>query len=114
GSDLSRWGLAPPSPTGGSATTTTPADTTATTSYDDTTSTITSAASTTTSISDATTTTTTTSDATTPLSIPRISVGGGVGYIRHPALGGVVTYTSNVKVRFLQPPPGSPPGPLIN
>jgi hypothetical protein len=33
--------------------------------------------------------------------------------IRRPAIGGVQTYTQNVKVRFLQPPPVPPPGPLI-
>ncbi|CAF4740668.1 unnamed protein product, partial [Rotaria magnacalcarata] len=29
------------------------------------------------------------------------------------AAGGVQTYTQNIKVRFLQPPPIPPPGPLI-
>ncbi|CAF4085193.1 unnamed protein product [Rotaria sordida] len=33
--------------------------------------------------------------------------------IRRPAPGGVQTYTQHVKVRFLQPPPVPPPGPLI-
>jgi len=33
--------------------------------------------------------------------------------IRRPAAGGVQTYTQNVAVRFLQPPPVPPPGPLI-
>ncbi|UJR33197.1 hypothetical protein I4U23_020652 [Adineta vaga] len=33
--------------------------------------------------------------------------------IRRPAVGGVQTYTQNIKVRFLQPPPIPPPGPLI-
>jgi len=33
--------------------------------------------------------------------------------IRRQALGGVQTYTQNIKVRFLQPPPVPPPGPLI-
>jgi hypothetical protein len=33
--------------------------------------------------------------------------------IRRPAAGGVQTYTQNIKVRFLQPPPVPPPGPLI-
>ncbi|CAF1654341.1 unnamed protein product [Adineta ricciae] len=33
--------------------------------------------------------------------------------IRRPAQGGPVTYTQNVKIRFLQPPPIAPPGPLI-
>ncbi|UJR13598.1 hypothetical protein I4U23_000611 [Adineta vaga] len=33
--------------------------------------------------------------------------------IRRPASGGVQTYTQNIKVRFLQPPPIPPPGPLI-
>ncbi|CAF1085682.1 unnamed protein product [Adineta steineri] len=33
--------------------------------------------------------------------------------IRRPAQGGPVTYTQNVKIRFLQPPPIPPPGPLI-
>jgi hypothetical protein len=30
--------------------------------------------------------------------------------IRRPAAGGVQTYTQNIKVRFLQPPPMPPPG----
>jgi hypothetical protein len=30
--------------------------------------------------------------------------------IRRPAVGGVQTYTQNIKVRFLQPPPVPPPG----
>ncbi|CAF4719174.1 unnamed protein product, partial [Rotaria magnacalcarata] len=30
--------------------------------------------------------------------------------IRRPATGGVQTYTQNIKVRFLQPPPIPPPG----
>ncbi|CAF2679599.1 unnamed protein product [Rotaria sp. Silwood2] len=33
--------------------------------------------------------------------------------IRRPAPGGVQTYTQNIRVRFLQPPPVPPPGPLI-
>ncbi|CAF1233428.1 unnamed protein product [Adineta steineri] len=33
--------------------------------------------------------------------------------IRRPAAGGVQTYTQNIRVRFLQPPPIPPPGPLI-
>jgi len=33
--------------------------------------------------------------------------------IRRPAPGGQVTYTQNIRVRFLQPPPIAPPGPLI-
>jgi len=33
--------------------------------------------------------------------------------IRRPAPGGVQTYTQNIRVRFLQPPPIPPPGPLI-
>jgi len=33
--------------------------------------------------------------------------------IRRQAPGGVQTYTQNIKVRFLQPPPVPPPGPLI-
>ncbi|CAF4731950.1 unnamed protein product, partial [Rotaria socialis] len=33
--------------------------------------------------------------------------------IRRAAVGGVQTYTQNIKVRFLQPPPIPPPGPLI-
>jgi hypothetical protein len=33
--------------------------------------------------------------------------------IRRPALGGVQTYTQNIRIRFLQPPPVPPPGPLI-
>jgi hypothetical protein len=33
--------------------------------------------------------------------------------IRRPAAGGVQTYTQNIRVRFLQPPPVPPPGPLI-
>jgi hypothetical protein len=33
--------------------------------------------------------------------------------IRRPAPGGNVTYTQNIRVRFLQPPPVPPPGPLI-
>ncbi|CAF1282368.1 unnamed protein product [Rotaria sp. Silwood1] len=33
--------------------------------------------------------------------------------IRRPAPGGVQTYTQNIQVRFLQPPPVPPPGPLI-
>ncbi|CAF0983156.1 unnamed protein product [Adineta steineri] len=33
--------------------------------------------------------------------------------IRRPAVGGVQTYTQNIRVRFLQPPPIPPPGPLI-
>ncbi|CAF4697837.1 unnamed protein product, partial [Rotaria magnacalcarata] len=30
-----------------------------------------------------------------------------------PAQTGQITYTQNVKIRFLQPPPIPPPGPLI-
>ncbi|CAF4227589.1 unnamed protein product, partial [Rotaria magnacalcarata] len=33
--------------------------------------------------------------------------------VRRPAPGGNVTYTQNIRVRFLQPPPVPPPGPLI-
>jgi len=33
--------------------------------------------------------------------------------IRRPAPGGNLTYTQNIRVRFLQPPPVPPPGPLI-
>ncbi|CAF4467523.1 unnamed protein product, partial [Rotaria sp. Silwood2] len=33
--------------------------------------------------------------------------------IHRPAIGGVQTYTQNIKLRFLQPPPIPPPGPLI-
>ncbi|CAF0811393.1 unnamed protein product [Rotaria sordida] len=33
--------------------------------------------------------------------------------LRRPATGGGVTYAQNIKVRFLQPPPVPPPGPLI-
>ncbi|CAF0737672.1 unnamed protein product [Adineta steineri] len=33
--------------------------------------------------------------------------------IRRPAPGGPLTYTQNIRVRFLQPPPIPPPGPLI-
>ncbi|CAF1191183.1 unnamed protein product [Rotaria sordida] len=33
--------------------------------------------------------------------------------IRRPAAGGAVTYKQNILVRFLQPPPVPPPGPLI-
>jgi len=33
--------------------------------------------------------------------------------IRRPASGGPLTYTQNIRVRFLQPPPIPPPGPLI-
>jgi len=33
--------------------------------------------------------------------------------VRRPAQGGVQTYTQNIQVRFLQPPPVPPPGPLI-
>ncbi|CAF1033659.1 unnamed protein product [Rotaria sordida] len=33
--------------------------------------------------------------------------------IRRPAPGGGVTYTQNIRIRFLQPPPVPPPGPLI-
>jgi len=33
--------------------------------------------------------------------------------IRRPAAGGVATYTQNIRVRFLQPPPVPPHGPLI-
>jgi hypothetical protein len=33
--------------------------------------------------------------------------------IRRPAIGGVKTYTQNIKFRYLQPPPLPPPGPLI-
>ncbi|CAF4083036.1 unnamed protein product, partial [Didymodactylos carnosus] len=33
--------------------------------------------------------------------------------IRKPAPGGGVTYKQNILVRFLQPPPVPPPGPLI-
>ncbi|CAF0986507.1 unnamed protein product [Rotaria magnacalcarata] len=33
--------------------------------------------------------------------------------IRRPAQTGQITYTQNVKIRFLQPPPIPPPGPLI-
>ncbi|CAF1077262.1 unnamed protein product [Rotaria sordida] len=33
--------------------------------------------------------------------------------IRRPAQGGQVTYTQNIKIRFLQPPAIPPPGPLI-
>ncbi|CAF4199163.1 unnamed protein product [Rotaria sp. Silwood2] len=33
--------------------------------------------------------------------------------VRRPAPGGSVTYTQNIRLRFLQPPPIPPPGPLI-
>ncbi|CAF3332843.1 unnamed protein product [Rotaria socialis] len=33
--------------------------------------------------------------------------------VRRPAPGGSLTYTQNIRVRFLQPPPVPPPGPLI-
>jgi len=33
--------------------------------------------------------------------------------IRRPAPGGSVTYTQNIRVKFLQPPPVPPPGPII-
>ncbi|CAF1042188.1 unnamed protein product [Adineta steineri] len=33
--------------------------------------------------------------------------------VRRPAAGGTVAYTQNIRVRFLQPPPIPPPGPLI-